>query len=98
MSTIGTYKNAQMERVFEKLQIEERRSHHHRSGFIINNAGRKLYPPIRFSKGKKDILSKVADKIRKSLYLDAVEFDTLLKCQLSRNDYLEIRKGKMGSE
>lgn len=87
-----SYKAAQMERVFEKLQIDCKSSNHHRSGFIVDDNGRKLFPPIYFSKGHNDIGPLIARKIRKAMLLDQSKFDLLLKCHMSRRDYLAARR------
>lgn len=87
-----TYKTAQMERVFLKLQIDEKSSKHHRSGFVIDDDGKKLFPPLYFSKGHKDIPAAVARKIRQQMFLNTDEFDSMVRCVMSRKQYLELRK------
>jgi hypothetical protein len=87
-----SYKTAQMERVFDKLQVECKPSNHHRSGFIVDDDGKKLFPPVFFSKGHKDIGPVIANKIRKAMYLDQTSFDELLKCHMSRREYLAYRR------
>lgn len=87
-----TYKTDQMERVFHKLQVQTKPSNHHRSGFIVDDAGCKLFPPVYFSKGNKDIGLDVSNKIRKSLFLKPNDFDALMRCHMSRGEYLKLRK------
>ena len=87
-----TYKTAQMERVFVKLQIEEKSSNHHRSGYVVDDDGKKMFPPIYFSKGRKDIPGPVAKKIRQQMFLSRDEFDQMIGCVMTRKQYLEIRK------
>lgn len=89
-----SYKTAQMERVFDKLQVDEKSSKHHRSGFIIDVDGKKLFPPIYFSKGHKDIGPNIARQIQKSLLLHQDEFDTLIRCHMSRTEYLALRRNR----
>jgi hypothetical protein len=89
-----SYKTAQFERLFDKLQIEHKPSTHHRSGFIVDESGAKLFPPIYFSKGHKDVGPKISSQIRKALFLDEREFDTLVRCRMSRSEYLATRRLK----
>ena len=91
MNRPKTYKTSQMERVAEKLKLEKSDSSHHIRGFIISDSGKKLYPPIYFSKGKKDIGPAVVDSIRKALFLQNSEVDALFRCSMSREEYLKIR-------
>jgi len=86
-----------MERVFTKLQIQEKSSTHHRSGFIVDENGRKLFPPIFFSKGDKDIGANICRKLRNALFLDSDSFDTLMRCRMSRAQYLETRARQASS-
>lgn len=89
-----TVKTAEMERVFDKLKVMERPSDHHRSGFIVDDDGKKLFPPVFFSKGRKDIGPFVADKIRKSFLLTQREFSVLISCRMSRLEYLSLRRSR----
>jgi hypothetical protein len=92
-----SYKTDQMERVFTKLQIQEKSSNHHRSGFIVDESGRKLFPPIFFSKGNKDMGPNICRKLRNALFLDATSFDTLMRCHMSRAEYLQTRARQASS-
>ena len=87
-------KPAEMERVFDKLKVVGRSSTHHRPAFIVDRDGKKLFPPLFFSKGKSEIGPAVTDAIRKSLLLRKDEFGTLVRCRMSRDEYLEIRKSR----
>jgi hypothetical protein len=89
-----TYKTAQFERMFDKLQVEAKPSNHHRSGFIIDEGGGKLFPPLYFSKGNKEVGPRISGQIRKALFLDEREFDTLVRCRMSRLEYLTTRRSK----
>jgi len=79
-----------MLRVFDKLKLQRSKSTHHVRGFLVHE-GRKLYPPIHISKGKKEVPKFVQDKLRKALFLSRGEFSTLCKCKLSGPDYYSLR-------
>ena len=49
---------------------------------------------VHYSHGKGDIPEKVANKIRGQLKLSPLHFEDLVKCPLTREDYLEILKQK----
>jgi hypothetical protein len=90
---MASYKTSQAERVFNKLEVEEGGSDHHRRGFIIDEAsGRKLFPPVYFNKGRGDIYPKLATKMRRALFLDQNEFDELMRCSMKKSAYFEIRR------
>lgn len=82
----------QAEKIFNKLKIKEKNSgsNHHISGFIVNN-GEILFPPIYYSKGKKDMPKPVVEKFRKSLKLDKNSFLELSKCHMSFEEYFQRR-------
>jgi hypothetical protein len=88
-----TYKTRQAEGVFDKLDVEQSPSTHHRRGFLIDDTtGCKLFPPIHFNKGNKDIYDNVARKMRLSFRLTVEEFDELMRCRMSKREYFEIRR------
>lgn len=90
-----TYKTAQAERVFLKLDVEEGHSDHHRRGFLIDDVtGRKLFPPVYFNKGRGEIYPKLARKLRLALGLDEAEFDELMRCSMKKGAYFDIRRSR----
>ncbi len=80
----------QLERVFRKLDVELTHSSHHIRGFLIAD-GKKLYPPVYYSLGKEEIPSFVVKKLRKSFLLTAPEFEQLISCNMSKEQYYKIR-------
>lgn len=86
------YKSHQAEKMFEKLKIENGSSNHHIRGFLIDDTGKKLFPPLFFSKGNKELPKRVENNLRKSLKLKAEEFNKLITCHMSRPEYMKLRK------
>jgi hypothetical protein len=84
------------EKIFAKLRIDKSGSNHHIKGFLVYN-GRRLYPPIYFSKGKKDIPVPIIEKFRKSLCLNKDQFSVLSKCSMTMHEYFEIRMNNNGN-
>lgn len=82
----------QAEKIFNKLNVEPKKatSNHHISGFIVKD-GERLFPPIYYSKGKKDMPKPVVEKFRKSLKIDRDSFNELAKCHLTREEYFVNR-------
>lgn len=90
---MATYKTRQAESVFTKLSVDEGSSDHHRRGFLIDDfSGRKLFPPVYFNKGKKDIYPNIARKMRLSLRLTNDEFDELMNCRMTKPEYFTVRR------
>ena len=84
-------KKAEMERVFEKLQIEVR-STKHRYGWFSHN-GRKILR-VHFSHGRGDLPGRLADKIRSQLKLSEHDFWELIDYPLSLPGYVAILQKK----
>lgn len=88
------YNTRQMEAMFKKLQVKRGGSNHHISGFVTDENGKKLYPPIFFSKGAKELPPRVERNLMKCLCINASEFDKLISCKMSREEYLKVRCSK----
>lgn len=86
-----TYKRKQAVRMFEKLKIERSPTNHHIKGFVTTESGERLFPPIYFNKGSKDLPVRIAEKMRANLRLEKDQFHQLISCKMSRAKYLEIR-------
>ena len=87
------YKTRQADQVFNKLDVDPSPSTHHRRGFLIDDAtGRRLFPPIHFNKGNKDLYENIARKMRLALRLRADEFDELMRCSMGKVEYFNIRR------
>lgn len=75
-------------KVFEKLNVQEKSSKHHVSGFIVVDGVKML--PIHYSHGRGDMPGAIGKKFVKSLLLEDDEFKELVKCTLSKEKYFEI--------
>ena len=89
---MANYKTRQAVSMFKKLKIKKTDVNHHVKGFIIDDNGKKLYPPVFVSKGLKELPVAVESKLRKSLKLSKDEFHELISCHMSRDQYLARRK------
>jgi hypothetical protein len=84
-------KKKDIEKVFQKLELQVR-STNHIYGWLVNNEKKILR--VHYSFGKGNIPAKVSEKIRGQLKLDQHNFSELIKCPLTREEYLEIIKNK----
>jgi hypothetical protein len=84
-------KKTEVERIFEKLELDVRPTKH-RYGWFCHN-GRKILR-VHFSHGKGDLPGRVTDKIRSQLKLSQNDFRELIDCPLSLPDYVDILKEK----
>lgn len=75
-------------RAFQKLEIGKSGS---LRGFIVNEHGKKLFPPVYFNKNIEHLPPSAYDAVRKSLHLTRPQFRKLLSCTLGRSEYLAIR-------
>ncbi len=90
-----TYKSKQAEKVFRKLSVDESTSNHHRRGFLVDDSsGQKLFPPIYFNKGHKDIYPQIARKMQLCLSMTNEEFNELMCCRMTRVTYFSLRRSR----
>ncbi len=90
-----TYKSRQADRVFSKLSVQEGTSDHHRRGFLVDaTTGARLFPPVYFNKGNGDMHPKIARKLRTSLRLVDDEFERLMSCVMTKDEYFSIRRAR----
>ena len=75
-------------RVFNKLDVEEKQSTHHISGWVIID-GKKTYN-VHFSHGRGDMPSRIGIKFAKSFGLTIEEFAELKRCTMSKEKYMAI--------
>ena len=50
--------------------------------------------PVYFLHGRGDVPGKVPEKFRQSLKINGNDFENLINCPLSREDYIKILKEK----
>jgi len=86
----------EVERIFKKLQVRDRRSTHHVAGIIRIDGVAQL--PVHYSRGRNGLAGRSAHSFRKSLRLKADEFAILKRCTMSREDYLLLVKPRVQSE
>ena len=84
-------KKSEMEKVFRKLALEVRTTGHYYGWLVFK--GKKVLR-VHYSHGKGDIPQRVSDKIRGQLKLTKKDFNDLVACPLSYEDYLAILKKK----
>lgn len=84
-------KKQDIQKVFQKLELEVRATDHIYGWLVVD--GKKILR-VHYSFGKGNIPAKVTDKIRGQLKLDREHFINLVKCPLSKEDYIEIIKDK----
>lgn len=77
----------QAERVFGKLRLETVDCKHHRAGFLVVNGVRIL--KVHYSHGRGDMPPTVVELFRKSLRLSRADFQELIGCHMSRDQYLD---------
>ena len=80
-----------MEKIFSKLELSIRSTKHHYGWLIVDDI--KILR-VHYSHGKGEIPGKVVHKIRGQLKLSEKDFINLIKCPLSRKEYLEILREK----
>jgi hypothetical protein len=78
--------------IVRKLQIDEISCKHHHAGFLVVDGMRVL--KVHYSLGAGDMPPTVAHLFRKSLKLSMAEFQKLVGCTLTREDYLQILREK----
>ena len=64
----------------------------HCSGFVTDDDGRKLFPPVAFPSDVRDLPPAVAAHLRRQLLLSSEQFDSLVNGSMSRSDYLALRR------
>ena len=79
---------SEAEKICNKLQIELVSCKHHVRGFLVVDGRRVL--PVHYSNGRKDMPADVPHKFRRSLHIDVEEFFRLLRCTLSRDQYVTL--------
>ncbi|NBB49797.1 hypothetical protein GVN24_16090 [Rhizobium sp. CRIBSB] len=89
---ISELKTKELEKLFTKLQIEERKCSHHVRGFIVE--GGRAVLPVHYSHGNKGLHGQNLHKFRKSLHLDNDQFSGLIKCTFSRDELMEVLASK----
>ncbi|MCX6583231.1 MAG: hypothetical protein NT166_23900 [Candidatus Aminicenantes bacterium] len=84
-------KKQDIHKIFQKLKLEVRSTDHIFGWLVVD--GKKILR-VHYSFGKGSIPAKVTDKIRGQLKLDRQNFINLVKCPLSKEDYIKIIKEK----
>lgn len=83
------------ERIFNKLQVNPRRSTHHVAGVVVVDGVARF--PVHYSHGRKGLQGRAAQMFRKSLHLEPKEFAVLKRCKMTRDEYLAIIRTQVES-
>jgi len=84
-------KISEIDKIFNKLNLQLRSTGHIYGWLIVD--GKKILR-VHYSHGKGDIPGKIANKIRGQLKLSEKDFQMLLQCPLTYEDYLAILRRK----
>ncbi|MBU0568493.1 hypothetical protein KJ693_05195 [bacterium] len=84
-------KKRELEKVFQKLNMRVKSTHHKIAWFIYN--GKKVLK-TRVSHGRGDIQNIVTEQIINQLFLRKDQFVDLVKCPLDYDGYVKILKDK----
>lgn len=80
-----------MQKIFRKLKMRVKESHHRNAYFYYEG---KQVLKTRVSHGRGDIPKPVIEQIINQFYLRKDQFINLRKCPLTYEDYVTILKGK----
>jgi hypothetical protein len=84
---INDLKSRELERLFNKLEIEMTACAHHVRGFLFVDG--KAVLPVHYSNGNKGLHGPNLHKFRKSLRLNNEQFVGLVSCTFSRADLVK---------
>jgi len=84
-------KISEIDKIFNKLNLQLRSTGHIYGWLIVN--GKKVLR-VHYSHGKCDTPDKITNKIRGQLKLSEKDFQMLLQCPLTYEDYLAILRRK----
>lgn len=79
-------------RIMQRLEVVCKESTHHIRGIFCVNGRRVL--AVHCSNGKGDLPDKVPERFRRSLKLNAEEFERLRKGRMDRAEYISILRQK----
>jgi hypothetical protein len=80
-----------IEKIFKKLKLDVRSTSHNYGWLIVN--GSKILR-VHYSHGKGELPKKIIHKIRSQLKLNEKDFDALIRCPLSYENYICILEKK----
>lgn len=76
------------ERVFNKLELQQRRNTKHVYGWLIVDDRRVL--PLHYSHGRGDMPGHVPDRFRSAMCLTKTEFAAMVRCTMTRDEYVAL--------
>jgi hypothetical protein len=76
------------ERIFRKLNLQQRRNTKHVYGWLIVDGKRVL--PLHYSYGRGEMPGHVPDRFRAAMHLDRPQFANMVRCTMSREEYVAI--------
>lgn len=89
------YSVRQLDRLFDRLEIDGEDRQGLRSGYLIDDQGKKLFPPLSFSRAADTISDAELELLQRQLFLSDYDFDRLLRCEMTRREYLEHRRSQI---
>jgi hypothetical protein len=76
------------ERVFNKLELQQRRNTKHVYGWLIVDGRRVL--PLHYSHGRGDMPGHIPDRFRGAMHLTKMEFAEMVGCTMTRDKYVAL--------
>jgi hypothetical protein len=86
------YSLEQLERLFDRLEIDGLDRRDLRSGYLIDEQGKKLFPPLSFSRASGTVSGVELELLQRQLFLSDYDFDRLMRCEMTRREYFERRR------
>lgn len=79
-------------RIFDKLEVQERRATGHVYGWLVVDGRRVL--PLHYSHGRGEMPGKVPERFRKAMHLDHFEFGRMVGCTMKRDEYVALLRSR----
>lgn len=87
-----SFSRTEFERVLKKLSVLPDGDRQRRGGFVIDTAGRLMFPPVYINRSQEFLSAEVEERIRISLLICREDFQRLKACTMSREEYLATRE------
>jgi hypothetical protein len=76
------------ERIFRKLDLQDKRNTKHVYGWLIVDGKRVL--PLHYSHGRGDMPGHVPERFRNAMHLNRGEFAEMVGCTMTREEYVRV--------
>ena len=87
---------SRLRRALARLGMEYSTSGAHCSGYLVDDRGQRLFPAVSFPTKALELPPAVVVHLRRQLFLTSDQFDTLLRGEMSREEYLSLRRAAGG--